>query len=380
MSAVQDPSAIAVTVARRVYAIEAEARINLLRLVGVAVFFTLHVVNRAFVGLDAGRVVDLGGTKVPVFDTVAISVAVAWAGAAGAVLLLLRTRFVSRVVGPMVTLADVLFLSILVLVGNGPTSPMLYAFPLVIAVTGLRGRSADVWLATVATTAAYGLAIGAALRFHPSFMPPTHHILFVVASLGLMGLVTDLGVGSTWRLVEDQDALLGRARAVELTALEHRKAGDCPWCGAWNAGGARRCGRCDQPLVPAEGVFLAPSMARRGTVMLVWTASVVALVVVCVVVGVGLSMSWPALVVPYAGAVGVLLLGLARIVHLDLRGEKDDAMVGRTATVLGTAAGTVALSATMLSVLVAVGVLMSAAAGVVGMALCFATLAAVGSM
>ncbi len=376
-----EPNAIARAVNARLHAFEAEARINLLRLMSVGLFFGLHVVNRSFVGLEAGRTVLVGDVIVPVFDTAATALVIAWTALAAAVLMAMRVRVFSPLIGPAVTLIDIVFLAVLILIGNGPTSPLLYVlFPL-IAVTAMRGRRGDVWLATVAGLSVYGISLGVALNLNPSVMPPNHHVLLVVTSLAMMGLATDLQIGAGWGLVERQAGLVERAAAVESSQLEGRR-GPCPWCGTHNDAGLTRCGRCGQPLVSSEPVTVgvARSRGRFGAALAVWTSSVIAFVVVLVVIGISLAMTWPALLVPYAGAAGLLLLGLARMVQLDLRGDEDDKVVERTASALGVVAASVALSATVVTLLIALAILLAAAAAVIAVALCFAVIAGLGSM
>lgn len=377
-----DPAPSALHVTRRLYEIEGEARLNLLRLAAVALFFTLHVVNRTFVGLGPGAMIDLDdGGQVPIFDAVATALVVAWTGAAGALLLVLRSPRLPRAVGPLLTLLDAALLSILIFIGNGPTSPLIYVLFLLIAATGLRGRRGDVWLATLASLGVYAASVGIVTQTNADLLPPMHHLLFVSAGLGMMGLVTDLLVGSSWKLAERYATILDRVRAIEPDALSHDRPWDCPWCETHNAPLARRCIRCDEPLVAGEPLHAVAdrSGSRRASAMLVWTGGVILIVFVSLVLLVSLALTWPALTVPFAGVVGVLVLGLARIVHLDLRGNADDEVLGRTANALGLLAGTVALSATMLTLLLFVAVLMSAAAGLIAVAFCFAVVLGAGA-
>jgi hypothetical protein len=376
-----DSNAIARAVNSRLHAFEAEARINFLRLLSVGVFFALHVVNRTYAGLGAGRTLELGNVQIPVFDTAATALVVAWAGAAGAVLLVMRTRVFSPRVGPAITLVDIAFLAVLILIGNGPTSPLVLVLFPVIAATGLRGRRGDVWLATVASLAVYGVSLGAAINLNQALMPPSHHVLIVVTSLAMMGLVTDLQIARAWSLVERQPDLVARAEAVDTTQLTGA-AGPCPWCGTHNGPGLERCGRCGQPLVSSQAVTVGMGRppAKLGAVLAVWMGSVLAFVAVLVVIGISLSLTWPALLVPYVGAAGLLLLGVARIVQLDLRGDEDDKVVERTAGAVGVLAASMALSATLLTLLVGLAILLAATAAVIAVGLCFAVLAGAGAL
>lgn len=371
-----DPRPASVHVARRLQNLEGEATLNLLRLLAVAVFFTVHVVNRASGGLGAGTPITLAnGLVVPVFDTVATAIALAWTGAAGGVLLALRLPRPPRVLPTLMSLVDIGLLSVLVFIGNGPTSPLVHVFSPLIAATSLRGRRVDVWLVTFGSLVVYGASVALAAQLSPANLPPSHHVLFVAAALGITGLVVDLLVANTWSLAERHADVVDRVRRIDPEQLSHDRPWDCPWCATHNRPLARRCTRCDQPLVASEPVHEGVLRgSRSGVARLAWTAGVALVAFIALVVLVSLAMTWPALTVPYAGLAGVLVLGLGRLVHLDLWGDHADGSMGQAASTVGTVVGAVAFSATLLVVLIAVAVLMVAAGAVIAVALCFAVL------
>lgn len=369
-------STAALQVTRRLFALDGEARINLLRVLAVTLFYVVHLVNRSMVGMSGGPTLDLDGLQVPIFDTAATALTIAWAGMSGAVLILLRTTWFRRAAGTTAAIADVVFLCVLLLLGNGPTSPLVFVLFLPIAASGLRGQRVAVWLTTVACLAAYGTTVAYA-TYRPEFMPPRYHILVVAVALGMMGVVVDLVVGAFWRAMSAHAATVARVASIDPTLLEvpHRTE-PCPWCATPVAAGSKACGRCEQPLVPSPA-FSSPeaSVARRGSVYVVWAVSAGCLVVVTVAIGIGLALQWPALLVPYVGAASILLLGLGRIIQLDLRADADDPIMGQAATAVGTAAATVALGATALALLLGLALLMAVAAAVIAVALCFAVVA-----
>ena len=120
--------------------------------------------------------------------------------------------------------------------------------------------------------------------------------------------------------------------------------------------------------------FRSPGLLQAGPIHLGWSATVIGLVALCVFIGLGLAAEWTALLVPYMGASAILMVGLARLVQLDLRQSEDDKAVKRTASTLGTAAATLALGATLLMAMLAVAYLMLLAAVVIAFVLCMVVL------
>ncbi|MCB9678261.1 MAG: hypothetical protein H6737_24380 [Alphaproteobacteria bacterium] len=368
-----EPAAVALHVSRRLFGLEGETRLNLLRLVGIAVFYAVHLVNRYLVGMSTGASIDFMGMNLPVFDTAATALALAWAWMAGAVLIAVRSPLPQRAISVGTTLADAAFLMTLILLGNGPSSPMILALLLLVVASGLRGDREIVWLATVGSLAAYGASVGFGLYVRPDLMVPRHHILVVSSSLVLAGVVTDFTLASFWRAVQGHGAILDRVREAGGPAMTVPERTDlCPWCGASTHATARSCSRCEQPLVAGVPfrTTRAASVLQAGPVHVGWAVSVVMLLVVSVSIGIALAIDWPALLVPYIGASALLLVALGRMLQLDLRVDENDRAVNRTLSTLGTAAATFALGATALALLLAMVALTVVAAMVIAFALC----------
>ncbi|MEZ4322577.1 MAG: hypothetical protein R3F61_34235 [Myxococcota bacterium] len=374
------PDAVALHVSRRLFALEGETRINLLRVFAVAAFYLVHLVNRYLVGMTTGATLDTPLGTVPVYDTAATAISIAWAAMSAAVLLIVRSSLLRRIVAPGTTALDVAFLALLLLIGNGPSSPMVVVLPLLIAASGMRGQREMVWLATVGGLIAYALSIGAALQFRPDLMPPRYHILVVSMAVVMAGVVTDVTVSGFWRLVEQHTATLARVTAAASSGSADGAAEmavpaastHCPWCGDGVSMGATRCARCEQPLKPGVAFTTGrgSSLLQAGKVHLGWTATVIGLAVLAIALGIGIGIELPALVVPYIGATLLVLLALGRMIQLDLRVDENDRALGRTASTLGTAAATVALGATALTMLLGMILLLMVATFVVAFALC----------
>jgi hypothetical protein len=104
---------------------------------------------------------------------------------------------------------DVLLLTWLLLLADGPKSPLVVLYFLVIALSGVR---VDPWVCLyTAATATFGY--GAVLEFvklqKPEFLVPPHHAVIVALSLMLMGVV--------------MAHLVGRALTLINTAMEGKR-------------------------------------------------------------------------------------------------------------------------------------------------------------
>lgn len=380
----QQANQVAVHVTRRLFAIEGETRLNLLRLVALAGFYGIHLVNRFVVGMSSGDTVTvpLGSSELvlPIYDTAATGIVVTWASMTAAILLVIRSTLFRGLVPVVVTLMDVLLLTTLLMLGNGPSSPMLVAYFLVIVGASLRGRREHVWAATLASAAGYGATVGFATQFRPQFLPNTYHYLIMGFALLATGLVMDSLIGSMWSAVRSHGSTLLRIREVggagEVLVVPE-KGTECPWCGDKTSESWVRCGRCQQPLV-AEQPFQTgrmPSMMQTGPVHWGWAISVMTLIVLFAAIAIDIGVVFPALLVPYLGMTLFVLVGLGRLLQLDLRVNDEDRAIKRSMSTLGTAAAALAFSAALLVGLIVAAILLGVVAFLVVFGLCIAVIA-----
>ncbi len=168
-------------VTRRLLEFRGEERANLLRLVGLVAFYGQHLLNRY--GLGVSGISDN-------FHAAITALAVAWAAAAAAVLLTLRNRIMPPSLKFIITGVDVLLLTSVLLIADGPQSPVVSVYFLLIALAGLRGSGALVWSATGGALLGYGVIVGQAMLSREALMPPTHHVLTTALALGMAGVIT----------------------------------------------------------------------------------------------------------------------------------------------------------------------------------------------
>jgi hypothetical protein len=191
---------------RRVEAWAGEARVNLIRLVAIVAFYGHHLLNVfVFSGDQAlrGR-----------FHAVVTLVVVAWGATVGILYYFLSRRKVPPLCMYVSTIWDAaLITALLALTGDGPRSPLVVLFLLVIAAAPLRFSLPLVWVATAASLAGYLFLLAyyvfvlvgydAYYATAGQAIPRSHQIIFVLLLL-TAGLLAGQLVRQVRRLVDGQ--------------------------------------------------------------------------------------------------------------------------------------------------------------------------------
>jgi hypothetical protein len=196
-------------VARRVQEIRGEARANVLRAIGVALFYGVELA--AAKGVKLGFL-ELAYDRPEATQQAITAVCGAWALMALAVLAALRQRFVPPWLKFATTLADVAFLTAVLTVSAGPRSPMTTGYFLLVGMAALRMSLPLVRVATAASVLGYLWLLGFAKWFAKSDLtiPRYHQVVFALA-LVFLGVV----LGQVMR----------RARAVAEDYAQRRDNG-----------------------------------------------------------------------------------------------------------------------------------------------------------
>jgi hypothetical protein len=128
---------------------EGEGRANLLRIIGIGAFYIVELVN-----FHVYQVVDR-----PFHQTVT-ALAVAWTMVALGTLVCLRRQIFPAALKYATTAADVVLLTGILMVADGPRSPLLIGYLLVIALSALRFQLRLIWFATLAGAGGYLVLLG----------------------------------------------------------------------------------------------------------------------------------------------------------------------------------------------------------------------------
>ena len=166
---------------------EGEARANVLRIIGIAAFYVVELVN--YHGLQLGFFEMPKVVEKP-FHQAVTALAVVWTMVALGVLLCLSQRIFPAVLKFVSTGCDVVLLTGVLLVADGPRSPMVIGYFLVIALATLRFNLPLVRMATVGSMAGYLFLLGYARWFtqRDLHVPRYHQMIFLLA-LALCGIV-----------------------------------------------------------------------------------------------------------------------------------------------------------------------------------------------
>jgi hypothetical protein len=179
-----------------------EARANLLRIIAIGAFYVIELLN--YHGLHFGPV-DFPATVDLKFHQAATGLAVAWILVALATLLSLRLQFFPAWLKYATTLSDVVLLTAILTLADGPRSPLLVGYFLVIALAALRFQLRLVWCATIAAMAGYLFLAGFARWFavDRNLAVPRYYELIMLLALALHGVVIGQVIRRVRSMAED---------------------------------------------------------------------------------------------------------------------------------------------------------------------------------
>src|SRR5580658_1961985 len=131
---------------------QGEARANRLRLAAVAAFYAIELIN--YYGVDLGFIQLPKVSDLPFHKTVT-AIAAVWVILGLGVHLWLRLHLLPSALKYVSTGLDVVLLTLLLMVADGPRSPLIVGYFLIPVLAGLRFQLRLVWFATVAAMLGY---------------------------------------------------------------------------------------------------------------------------------------------------------------------------------------------------------------------------------
>lgn len=156
---------------------EGESRANLLRVVGITLFYLVELLNRANVTQG--------------FHSAVTALAAAWVLTACAVYVCLQRHYFPVAMKYLSTCVDLLLFTGLLLLADGPRSPLIVGYFFVLSVAALRFSLPLLRFATVGAIVSYLVIFKQAQWMRPSLAVSRNYELIVVLSLALCG--TTLG-------------------------------------------------------------------------------------------------------------------------------------------------------------------------------------------
>lgn len=153
-------------IAQRWQQYDGELRANVLRIAAIGAFYLLHLWN--YLG-SQGKLPNWGllqlsdaGSVDRRFHIMATLLALSWAMAAAAIHICLRNRIFPRWISVASTIVDLVMLTSVLAISNGPRSPVVVGYFLIIALAGLRFSLPLVRCATVGAALGYLCVLGVA--------------------------------------------------------------------------------------------------------------------------------------------------------------------------------------------------------------------------
>jgi hypothetical protein len=182
---------------------EGESRANLLRVVGIAAFYLVELAN--YQGFQ------LGGFEMPKvvdqpFHQAVTAVAVAWTMLGLGVQLCLSQRIFPGALKYVSTGGDLLLMTCVLAVSNGPKSPLVVGYFLILALASLRFSLPLIWFATVGSTLGYLVLLAHAKWFVPDHRVPRYHQAMFLLALGLTGITLGQVLRRVRKMAEDYAA------------------------------------------------------------------------------------------------------------------------------------------------------------------------------
>ena len=132
---------------------EGESRANLFRVVGVALFYCVELGNYWSGNVDRP------------FHQAVTALALAWAFVALGVLFCLTRHFFPALLKYLSTTADLVLLTVILMLADGPKSPLVVAYLLLIVVSLLRFSLPLIWFTSVGSMLCYMFLLGYAKWF-----------------------------------------------------------------------------------------------------------------------------------------------------------------------------------------------------------------------
>ena len=172
---------------------EGEGRANLLRLIGITVFYLVELVN--YHGINLGIVEMPREDLSRAFHLAVTMLTIAWAMLCLSVLYCRTQRFFPFWLKYFSTCGDLLLLTTILALADGPRSPLLVVYFLIIALASLRFSLRLIWCATAGACIGYVFLLGYARwalipDWHiPDRSVPRYHQVIFLSALVLTGVI-----------------------------------------------------------------------------------------------------------------------------------------------------------------------------------------------
>jgi hypothetical protein len=186
-----------------------EARANLLRIAAIGAFYVIELVN--YHGLDLGPL-QMPSMVDQQFHQVVTALAIAWTMVALGTQLCLKVQVFPSGLKYVTTGCDVVLLTTILTVADGPRSPLVVGYFLIIVLSTLRFQLRLVWCATLGSLAGYLFLNGYARWFAAAdrqLSVPRYQQLIILLALALTGIILGQVIRRVRALAEEFAQRLG---------------------------------------------------------------------------------------------------------------------------------------------------------------------------
>ena len=165
---------------------EGESRANVLRLIAIAAFYVIELIN--YHGLRLG-LIEMPQVVDRKFHFTVTSLAAAWTMVGLIVLYCQSHHFFPWLLKYVSTALDVIFLTFVLAAASGPQSPLLVGYFLLIALSALRFNLPLVWFTTLSSMAGYLVLTGYAKWYAAELRVPRYHQLITLLAMAFLGII-----------------------------------------------------------------------------------------------------------------------------------------------------------------------------------------------
>lgn len=183
---------------------EGEARANLLRIICVGAFYIVELINHG---------VRLGPLELPQvvddrFHASMTGLAVAWTMVGLVTLVCLRTHVFPAALKYATTGCDLVLLTAVLMIADGPRSPLVIGYFLIVALAALRLSLGLVWATTLGAMAGFLFLLGYVKYFAPAeraatMSVPRYYQMIVLLGIALAGVILGQLIRRVRTMAED---------------------------------------------------------------------------------------------------------------------------------------------------------------------------------
>lgn len=174
-------------VVRRLQSYRGEERANVVRIGAIACFYAIELINRHGLNLGFIELERVSGVD-DRFHAAMTALTAAWIVAAMGIVMLMRNQRFPPALKYVVTTVDVFLLTMMLMVADGPSSPLVVVYFLILAGSPLRFSLAHVRFTTAAVVVGYIVTLGDAWMRRPNVRVARYEQLMMILAFVITGI------------------------------------------------------------------------------------------------------------------------------------------------------------------------------------------------